>query len=932
MDDDEYDVYDDLDPQTLAALDQIEKADGEKRNSSANINPPPKRQKTDSGWRATGAPKNSSFDLDELPEISLCQNSYTFQQLDVAKSPSLTPQAHSAKDADRRAPVVNNARKVLKPQQVGRISHPQKPLSNASKAGFSKLPVNRPQQTSNAPPSYRPRNPQLLEKIAAALDAPSPHPLALERVPYPQPPAPRPPAPAPASLRYVPAVAVVASRTQTNAPSPSPAPPLRHTPAVASCAPTSAIQIDVPSSSPALPAILNDELNQFKIQLEKMRSENEKIQVSLKEAREAHMAKVGEVTVLRRGMQKTAEDHASQIAKFKSAKEEADAKQASMQRDLKEEMERLRTQFIFKAKLESNSRKVPASARKAVREVTGFTQSPFAVARASSAVTAIQSTPVRPSSTARLQARSPEKNRKSAILPGFENAFEESTPKRPLRNERVSISPEIHRPLFAGEFQSQGLPSKNISRRTESTFPDDGFNTDVDVPKTAPQSSPMADEDYGMEDDDDDDSMEEVHFKWKAELTRVILTHVHSSYTRPTLQLLAEQSSSVASSEEYSSQIYRIMEVIASTAIETDYDRAISIVARCMVSICFALNLSNLMLPLIPLLNLMSTLTYSFPSFNTTILGQDFENKNDTSILVLLCDIIIHRLDIQKHSGETLILATEVLSLTESFCWRTPEETIAKLDIVAQNRDVVMILVHSSQPIGFLVRATRLLIFMSIHPRLASSLLSLPTQTLIEETERASVQKIPQLDRLCSYLIDTKHRKLRQNVVTLFMVLSQAHSEALAALTSSTAVIPSLILYLTHMSSPIWEEDESLISSPSSISSTIRSLNQTTYLLHYLVFRFQPEMTLKLKLQHAPHRWFNGVAHMFIVTFGRLSYAPIPEWMELEKKAEFAAVRDAARELLELVVPGPEGDSVYKAYHDEEEDEGDMEEDLLGDA
>lgn len=39
-----------------------------------------------------------------------------------------------------------------------------------------------------------------------------------------------------------------------------------------------------------------------------------------------------------------------------------------------------------------------------------------------------------------------------------------------------------------------------------------------------------------------------------------------------------------------------------------------------------------------------------------------------------------------------------------------------------------------------------------------------------------------------------------------------------------------------------------------------------------------------------------------------------------------------ARDLLELVVDGPEGDSVYSAFHDEDEDEGELEEMLLGGA
>ena len=37
-----------------------------------------------------------------------------------------------------------------------------------------------------------------------------------------------------------------------------------------------------------------------------------------------------------------------QVAKLRAAKEEADVKQAQMQKEIKEEMERLRTQYTFK--------------------------------------------------------------------------------------------------------------------------------------------------------------------------------------------------------------------------------------------------------------------------------------------------------------------------------------------------------------------------------------------------------------------------------------------------------------------------------------------------------------------------------------------------------------------------------------------------------
>ena len=49
---------------------------------------------------------------------------------------------------------------------------------------------------------------------------------------------------------------------------------------------------------------INEEIIAFQKQLEEMRLENEKIRAALKEADEARIAKVGEVAVLRRGIQK----------------------------------------------------------------------------------------------------------------------------------------------------------------------------------------------------------------------------------------------------------------------------------------------------------------------------------------------------------------------------------------------------------------------------------------------------------------------------------------------------------------------------------------------------------------------------------------------------------------------------------------------------
>ncbi|KAJ3724610.1 hypothetical protein C8R42DRAFT_456685 [Lentinula raphanica] len=925
---DDYDFDDDFDDQTLAALDQLEKTLFNKKHISPAPNPPAKRRKTESGWRSSITAANNSFELDELPEITLCQNAYTFQQADNSHSPSLTPQAQAPLEADRtinNVPVASSSRNILRNTHIQShgLSIPPNRPPPTSRSNVPSRPSLHRTQSSSRPISTRPRNSaRLLEHITNALSNTQ------------------------SEIPQQPQVYMPPRHTQTASNTPLPS-----TPVVAT--------LPHPVVSPPVDNI-NEEIIAFQKQLEEMRLENEKIRAALKEADEARIAKVGEVAVLRRGIQKTAEDHASQMAKLKAAKEEVDTRQLNMQRELKEEIERLKTQFIFKQQeIESNARRPPMSvhARRNIREAPIYTQTPARGPRAtgpSNVKLTQEATPVRAPSKF-VAPRSPEKTRPSAMLPGFENSFLESTPKRQFNKGKTPINAEIHRPLFQDELRAQ-RSTQSESARPPSVVPDDGFGMDIDIPpssyqhaskhltSSSPTSSPITrNDDDNQEDidmnedlDEEDDTVDEMHFNWKIELTRLVLTHTHPSQSRSTLQILAEQATAASAVENYSLHLAQILEAIGTTP-EHDYDRAIAVVARCLISIASSLNRCNLVVPLVPLLNLLSNLTYSLPSFNSVVLSQNEQMGNGPSVLVLLSEII-ERLAVENHSDNTPATAAETLLLAESLCWRTPEDSVHRLDFFVRNMNILTVLLHNRQPSRFLVHAIRVMTLMCIYPHVARCFLSLPVlggSGPEQSNEPAVATKIPQLDHLCYFLIDVSRVDeesvaLKETVATLLIVLSQSHPDALAALASSSVVIPSLTMYLTQLSSAVWEEEQSLTSPHCSLSLTIKSLNQSVHLLHHLVFSVEPEIGLKSKLQHASSRLFNGITHMFIVTFGRLSYAPIPEWVEPDREYELSAIRDMARNLLDLVVDGPECDNIYAAYHDEE-DEGDMEEELLGD-
>lgn len=57
-------------------------------------------------------------------------------------------------------------------------------------------------------------------------------------------------------------------------------------------------------------------------------------------------------------------------------------------------------------------------------------------------------------------------------------------------------------------------------------------------------------------------------------------------------------------------------------------------------------------------------------------------------------------------------------------------------------------------------------------------------------------------------------------------------------------------------------------------------------LLYSLIFRTEPALNLRHMLQNAPHRPFNSISNIFVVTFGRLSYCDSPGWIYAERRQE----------------------------------------------
>jgi len=189
----------------------------------------------------------------------------------------------------------------------------------------------------------------------------------------------------------------------------------------------------------------------------------------------------------------------------------------------------------------------------------------------------------------------------------------------------------------------------------------------------------------------------------------------------------------------------------------------------------------------------------------------------------------------------------------------------------------------------------------------------------------------PYIEYLCTFLVDQSRTNpemegTRVNILTFFSMLCVMDSDAATMLLESSDLLPSLVIFITGLTIPLWEEERGLSESSIDLQTNIRTIYQTLFLMHYLVCseREHP-YDLRQKLNHAPYRQFNGLIHMFIVTFGRLSYADAPEWLSLELRSEVEDMTEMARDLLDLVVEGPELDSIYAAYQEEDSETDDDE-------
>ncbi|KAK2463205.1 hypothetical protein APHAL10511_004860 [Amanita phalloides] len=684
---------------------------------------------------------------------------------------------------------------------------------------------------------------------------------------------------------------------------------------------------------------LEHQLQLLQRKFHEVSGKNQTMQIALEKVTDLKLTKEGEATILRKDLERAVQDHAARIANLKAAKEEADAKQTQVRKDLEAEIERLKGQLTFKHhESESSLRRAQHSAR-----TSKIYKDPLTTpVRRFSQVPQLASETPRPSGpligqeqefghhieTPRIRRhKSPRKTNPSGILPGFQNAFLSSPLIRPRTDVIVEGSPP-------GSPMARSPPSSPTAHfiRSSNNF---GIVERSDLTQYRSHMVIESDTDFIIvEDEEKSQALEPIiqPINWGSELSRIVLTHSLPGSMQPTLQVLLMTSSSLVEVDaaEFAAACSDIFEVLAniSTILDHNMTRRLSCL---LIKMLLIIGSSEQYCSIRSLIHLLTTLVRSVPEFGPYLLSQPNPCIH-VSFPDAVREIVTRHLSSAKKTGA---LADEIIGLLEALCLCTTDDIIAELSPLVEDGQVWAALLRNVHGESLLTRACRLLVLFGSRPTLARALINVSG---VQSKDGDMLERLSLIDRLCTFLYETigssECNEMREQILSFFATLSLTHLDSHTTLTNSDVLIPSLVYLSSNLANPLWEEDGSVLQN---LATLIKMIKQTVTLIHHLVFGTKSSLSLGLRLHHNPRRVLNGLNHMFIVCFGRLSYADPPEWIDKTMRHELESLSDMARELLDLVVDGPESDSIWSLYQEDpdknesEMDEGEIEARLMGD-
>jgi len=413
--------------------------------------------------------------------------------------------------------------------------------------------------------------------------------------------------------------------------------------------------------------------------------------------------------------------------------------------------------------------------------------------------------------------------------------------------------------------------------------------------------------------------------------------------------LSAHISEDVDISSKYQSCCSDVLQALGDKFKFGSLEDLMTIVATEMVNMAELLFNCNILLPLQGLMELLRTIVVYIPIFSTSLLAAH-QKGDDTPprIVDLFCKLLKASFDSPKQVAEIKnrmsweALARVTLHLLAAMAWVVPEDQAFKLSLLARTDHLYTSLLDDGREPETMAKATHLLVVSATHAPLTRYFLSLPDVDIrpIDDRPR-DLKRIPLLERLNALVADCSSPfakyEIIQSIMDFYTLLIINNPDGRSILLKSNTIVPSIVRYLHELTTQLWEDDERLTNSADAASKAVHMVSHALWLLHLLVFTNPPSNSpalshtatapynLRHALYHAPHVHFNGVAHMFMVMIGRLSCADPPEWLEQSLQSKVDKLTDPARDLMDLVIEGPEVEVVWAAYQGEEESVNDEE-------
>ncbi|KAI9511042.1 hypothetical protein F5148DRAFT_436759 [Russula earlei] len=651
-------------------------------------------------------------------------------------------------------------------------------------------------------------------------------------------------------------------------------------------------------------------------------------------------SKIGEVEILRATLHKNNTTHKEETDKLREAKEILEAAQVAAQKLQEAELERLHTQLKFK------QHEIEAS-RRAVFQPLVPSQLAGSSQIQRSVIPKFPGYPVTtPQSPSQQLAVPPSRVPKARPLPaGFVNTF--IGPHRRKKEGKVHASTSEQSRETGRETCEQGLdpllPSPSSPMRASIyTQPDEDMEIDNDQVggQATHGNNPEVDFDMHLAGEATMSqpiasfSKSAKPFDWVSWMRQLLLAHATSPQAPSTIQLLLAQPPLAADHDgAFHSACASLIGVAVGSAA---YQAATRIVASSLAQIVSMLLPEARLKPLSCTLNLLAHLVICLPSFVIHLL----KPADSPPFLQTICDMIVNILrpsNTSRNAPEFLDLGREVFFVLDAVIYALPMDHHPQLAVVPQTADVLQTLLSKDQPSSLLEYSTRALSYLSTRAGIYRSLLSFPLDT--PENAR-DIAKLPQVDGMCALLMDSSRagatgHGIRASVLIALTSLAIAHEDALMILSGSPFFIPSLVKLLADLTTALWEEDPELIASATLLSEpvspslcfqtfddhcrTVAGITKSMLLLHYVIFRTPTGPAgLRARLQAAPPRHFNGIGHQFVVALGRLSFAELPDEVSASDRMLLEQLADTARDVMDLVVAGPESESVWSLFQEEE--------------